>query len=48
MYIIYDCEGTPIGTLTEGAILHTTIKEDLGSDFIIAKVEDYKWEEEDD
>ena len=48
MYIIYDCEGTPIGTLTEGAIRHTTIKEDLGSDFIIAKVENYRWEEEDD
>lgn len=48
MYIIYDCEGTPIGMLTEGAIRHTTIKEDLGSDFIIVKVEDYKWEEEDD
>ena len=48
MYIIYDCEGTPIGTLTEGAIRHTTIKEDLGSDWIIAKAEDYKWEEEDD
>ena len=48
MYIIYDCEGTPIGTLTEGAIRHTTIKEDLGSNFIIAKVEDYKWEDEEE
>ena len=48
MYIIYDCEGTPIGTLTEGAIRHTTIKEDIGSDYVIAKVEDYKWEGEDD
>jgi hypothetical protein len=48
MYIIYDCEGTPIGTLTENAIRHTTVKEDLGSDFIIVKVEDYKWDEEDD
>ena len=46
MYIIYDSEGTPIGTLTEGAIRHTTIKEDLGSDYVIAKVEDYKWEDD--
>ena len=48
MYIIYDCEGTPIGTLTENAIRHTTIKEDLGSDFIIAKVENYRWEDDDE
>ena len=48
MYIIYDCEGTPIGTLTENAIRHTTIKKDLGSSYIIAKVEDYRWEDDDE
>jgi hypothetical protein len=49
MWIIYDCEKTPVGTLTDSAIEHTTIKEWLEhGDCYVEKCADYSEEDEDE
>ena len=49
MWIIYDCERTPVGTLTDSAIEHTTIKEWLEKgEKKKKKCADYPREDEDE
>lgn len=49
MWIIYCCERTPIGTLTDSAVEHTTIKEYLErGDYYVEKCASYSREDEDE
>ena len=49
MWIIYDRERTPVGTLTDSAIEHTTIKKLLErGDYYVEKCASYSGKDEDE